>query len=77
LKHELIIVAAENSVEDGLVDDVAVYETCGGEVVDLYAVADVEGVFEEDEDTAGEELVEDAADDEGKAYEDKGDSLLD
>jgi len=53
------------------VHDVAVHKARGREVVDLYPVADVEGVFEEDEDAAGEEFVQDAADDEGEADEDE------
>jgi hypothetical protein len=77
LEQELVVVAAEDGVEDGLMDDVAVYKAGGGEVVYLHPVSDIEGVFEEDEDAAGEELMEDAADDEGEADEDKRDGLLD
>lgn len=40
-----------------MMDDVAVDEGSGGEVVDLDAVANVEGVFEENKDAPGEEFV--------------------
>ncbi len=73
----MVIVAAKDGVEDGLMNDVAVYKAGGGEVVYLHPVSDIEGVFEKDEDAAGEELMEDAADDEGEADEDKRDGLLD
>jgi hypothetical protein len=72
----LIVITTKDGIEDTLMDDVAVDEGSGGEVVDLDAVANVEGVFEENEDAPGEEFVEDTADDEGEADEDKGDGLL-
>jgi len=72
----LVIYALENGVEQALLLDDAGGCDGGAHVVDLDAIADVEGVLEEDEDAADHEFVYGSAGGEGEAYDDYGGCLL-
>ena len=69
--------APEHGVQQGLALHHQGLRAGRGKVPHLDAVADVEGVVEEDEDHAREEVVEGPADGEGEADGDEADRLLD
>jgi len=77
LEHGSVVDAPEDCVQDALVDDEARDWWAGGaKVIDLNPVADIERVFEENEDTTAEEFLDRTTCSEGETNGTKAKYLL-